>query len=223
MAEHDPLLQEINEAVRQERYTRLWDRYRFHLFGVIGALVLVTAGFSVERELTRQNSAAFTKELVTAQKLMETEKYEEAANAFAQAAEKQSGERQAIARLWQATAQRASGAPEAANGTLRSYAEQADASLWRDIACIQLFGSESIPAACSGASEGGFAALMRTQTASQLAMDGEWEKAEALMGLVAADARAPRALQAQADLWRDMFAAQHAMASMEAMRKEGTN
>ena len=217
---HDPLLQEINEAVRQERYANLWNKYRLHVLGIVGALVVVTAGVSVERELSRQAAADYTQRLLDAKQLLEAEQYNEAIAAFNTIANNQRGDRKAIAVLWKAFAERASNAPESANGTLRNYAEQADAGLWRDIVCLQLFASESIPDACSGATDGAFASLLRTHTASKLALEGEWEKASALLKLVAESPDTPRGLAAQATQWRSIFITQQAKAAMAAVEAQ---
>lgn len=221
MVEQDPLVREVNEAVRNDRYTALWNRYRTAVFAGLAALIVVTAGVSIQRELARQAASEYTQRIMEGTALLDTQKPEEAVEVFGTLADETSGEQNAIAIIWKAKAQQAAGTPAAADATLRNYVEQASPdTIWHSIACVHLLASESIPSACNGAEDGAFAPLLRAQTASKLAMNGEWEKADALLNLVMADEATPYNLQSEIARWQQVIAVQKAKASMAAMEQE---
>ena len=221
MAEKDPLLREVDEAVRQQRYQSLWDKYRNTVIASIVALVMVTGGVSVYRELANQHAANFTQSFVDAQRLMDKAEFEKADQAFAALAAEESGARKAVALLWRADAQRADNRPEAANAGLRNFVEQeTEATLWRDIACLQLLSTELIPEACNGASESPLGVILGMQNAATYAQDAHWEHAAALLQLAANDPSTPAPLAADALMWQEVIKTQAAKAAVGTLAEE---
>jgi hypothetical protein len=205
MVEPDPLMREIDDAVRHERYAQLWQTYRTPLLVIVGLLILITAGVSVQRELARQEAAAFSQSLLDAQQLLDSQKHDAAIAAFETMATQYGGTHHAIASLWKAKAQYAANQQDAAIDTLRNIANSAPASLWRDLACVQLLGTAAVPPACQHADNPAFDALMHTDRAARAAAKGEWETAIALLDMVAENDAAPLALQSQAAAWQALF------------------
>jgi hypothetical protein len=68
MSDHDTFLREVNEAVRQERYRALWDRYGMYVLAVALVLVVGVAGYKAwaywEEHTAQQAGTEFTRALL---------------------------------------------------------------------------------------------------------------------------------------------------------------
>lgn len=189
----DSLIREVDEEVRRERMERLWRHYRLPLALAALALVLVTAGASIWRNMESKRAGEAMARLERAIHQLEAEKPAQAAQAFAALAKDSDGSLRDIARLWQARALAQAAQAESALAAWRDLAEHpAGADLfWRDRACLQLMtaGAE-LPSPCVAASASPLKVTRMEWRAAQLWGAGKRDDARALLDTLGDDADA---------------------------------
>jgi hypothetical protein len=123
----DEFIREVDEAVRQEQWLRLWKQYGSYATAAALALVIGSAaaiGWRAWQESQRLDDA---RRYVAAQQLLRDDKPAEAAAAFAALAQDASSGYRVLARLRAAEAQARAGDPAAATATLEQLAANQDA------------------------------------------------------------------------------------------------
>jgi hypothetical protein len=125
----DEFIREVDEAVRQERWLKLWNKYGTYLIAAVVAIVLGTAAGIGWREYQTSARLDEARRFIAATELIEAGQHELAALAFEDlAADARSGYRD-LARLRAAAARGAAGdtaGRQAALGEVTSAADAAD-------------------------------------------------------------------------------------------------
>ncbi len=129
------IFQEVDEAVRTDRFSQMWKRYGIYVYIVVGALILGTGGRAAwqhfEREARLDNSAKYFE----AQALLAAEKESDAINAFTNLADEAGGGYGIIARLREAAARASHGDTSGAVLAYKRLADDDDISpVYRDLA-----------------------------------------------------------------------------------------
>jgi hypothetical protein len=129
------IFHEIDEAVRHDRFQKLWKRYGVYVYIVAVALVLGTGGKAAWRHYQEQSRLADSLRYFEASALLTAEKESAAINAFTALADEAGDGYGVIARLREAAARAEHGD---ASGAVLAYDRLADddgvASLYRDLA-----------------------------------------------------------------------------------------
>jgi hypothetical protein len=126
-ASPDEFFREVDEAVRQEQWLKLWKRYGSYLVAAVLAVVIGTAagiGWRTWQERERLDEA---RRYAAAQQLLSDERPAEAAAAFEALADDASSGYGVLARLRAAEARAAAGDPAAAMALLERLAADGEA------------------------------------------------------------------------------------------------
>ena len=122
----DEFIREVDEAVRQEQWLKLWKQYGSYVVAAALALVVgsaAAAGWRTWQENQRLDDA---RRYATAQQLLREDKPAEAAEAFAALAEDAHGGYRVLARLRAAEARARAGDPASAAAALEQLATNDD-------------------------------------------------------------------------------------------------
>ena len=123
----DEFIREVDEAVRQDQWLKLWKQYGNYVVAAALAVVIGTAagvGWRAWRESERLEEA---RRYAAAQQLLREDKPAEAASAFAALADEADSGYRVLARLRAAEAQAEAGDPAAATAALEQLAANDDA------------------------------------------------------------------------------------------------
>jgi hypothetical protein len=127
-ANTDEFIREVDEAVRQDRWLKLWRQYGNYIVGAALAVVIASAAGVAWR--TWQQNVRFdeARRFAAAEQMLQEAKPAEAAQAFASLAEDSSGGYGVLARLRAAQAQAEAGDRAAATAALGRLAADDDAA-----------------------------------------------------------------------------------------------
>ena len=129
------IFQEVDEAIRTDRFSVLWKRYGIYVYIVVGALIFGTGGKAAWQHFAEQARLENSARYFEAQALLAAEKESEAINAFTALADEAGGGYGVIARLREAAARAEHGD---ATGAVMAYGRLAgddDVSpVYRDLA-----------------------------------------------------------------------------------------
>ncbi len=103
------IFREIEEEVRRERYAQLWKKYSDYVIAAIALVILAAAGFQLWRYYEHKAQLKASQEYTAAQSLLEANRAEQAATAFAKLADSAPGGYAVVARLQNADALMAAG------------------------------------------------------------------------------------------------------------------
>lgn len=198
----DSLLKEVDDALRADRASALWQKHKASIIVFVVALVLGTAANSIWQQQREKNGAKTLTALSENQQLLARGDAAGAAKGFEKIASDSSGQVQALALVWQARAHLAAKQTPEAIAVLSTAAK--GNSLWHDIACLRLAGLDANAAA---------PCLADTKKSPLSAMRAEWsaanlwhsgKSAEAMAALDALIARADTSVDTKARLtqWR---------------------
>jgi hypothetical protein len=124
----DEFIREVDEAVRQERWLKLWKQYGTYLIAAVAAIVLGTAAGIGWREYQTSARLDEARRFIAATEMLEAGQHETAALAFESlAADARSGYRD-LARLRVAAARAAAGDPAGRQSALGEVTAAADAA-----------------------------------------------------------------------------------------------
>lgn len=124
----DEFIREVDEAVRQERWLKLWKQYGAYAIGAALAIVIGSAagvGWRHYQDSQRQDEA---RRFAAAERLLEQDRAGEAAEAFARLAQDASSGYRVVARLRAAEAEAEAGAADKAADILAGLAADDDAA-----------------------------------------------------------------------------------------------
>ena len=127
-ANTDEFIREVDEAVRQEQWLKLWKRYGSYIVAAVLAVVIGTAAGVGWRTWQQGQRLDEARRYAAAQQMLSNERPAEAAEAFAALAEDASSGYRVLARLRAAEARAAAGDPVAATATLEQLAANDDAA-----------------------------------------------------------------------------------------------
>jgi hypothetical protein len=126
-ANTDEFIREVDEAVRQEQWQKLWKQYGSYLVAAVLAVVIGTAAGVGWRNWQERERLDEARRYAAAQQMLSEERPAEAAEAFAALAEDASSGYHVLARLRAAEARAAAGDPAAAAALLEQLAGNDDA------------------------------------------------------------------------------------------------
>jgi hypothetical protein len=126
-ANSDEFIREVDEAVRQEQWQKLWKQYGSYLVAAVLAVVIGTAVGVGWRNWQHSQRLDEARRYAAAQQMLREERPAEAADAFAALAEDASSGYRVLARLRAAEARAAAGDPVAAAAMLEQLAANDDA------------------------------------------------------------------------------------------------
>jgi hypothetical protein len=129
----DEFFREVDEAVRQERWLKLWKHYGGFIIGAVLAIVVGTAAGVAWREYRSSTRLSQAAEYAQAIELLRQDRSAEAADAFAALAEEADSGYAVLARLRAAEARAEAGDPEAKLETLTRLAESDAAPVYREL------------------------------------------------------------------------------------------
>ena len=129
----DEFFREVDEAVRQERWLKLWKRYGSLIIGAALAIVLGAAAGVAWREYRSSARLSEATQYAQAVELLRQDRPAEAADAFAALAENADSGYAVIARLRAAEARAEAGNPEARLETLTRLADSDAAPVYREL------------------------------------------------------------------------------------------
>jgi hypothetical protein len=129
----DEFIREVDEAVRQERWLKLWKQYGTFIIGAALAIVLGTAVGVAWREYRASARLDEATQYAQAVELLRQDRPAEAAEIFANLAEDADSGYAVLARLRAAEARGEAGKPEAKLETLTRLAESDAAPVYRDL------------------------------------------------------------------------------------------
>lgn len=131
----DEFIREVDEAVRQDRWTTIWKRYNAYIVGA-GLAVVVGMSANVAWETYQKNKLdSQARGLAAATTLLADDKPAEAASAFRALANEAGGGVGVVARLRSAAAEKEAGNPDGKIETLKQLATDGDAaSLYKKLA-----------------------------------------------------------------------------------------
>ena len=150
----DEFIREVDEAVRQDQWLKLWRRYGSYIIAAALAVVIGSAAGVGWRSWQQHERLEEARRYADAQQLLRDGKPAEAAAAFAALAEDASSGYRVLAQLRAAEAQAEAGDRAAASAALDRLADDADAapvyrSLGELLATQQQLADAQAPAACS--------------------------------------------------------------------------
>jgi hypothetical protein len=125
-ANTDEFIREVDEAVRQEQWQKLWKQYGSYLTAAVLAVVIGTALGVGWRNWQHSQRLDEARRYAAAQQMLSEERPAEAADAFAALAEDASSGYRVLARLRAAEARAAAGDPVAAAAILEQLAANDD-------------------------------------------------------------------------------------------------
>jgi hypothetical protein len=123
----DEFIREVDEAVRQDQWLKLWKRYGNYVVAAALALLIGTAGGVGWRAWQQNERLDDARRYAAAQQLLREDKPAEAAAAFAALAEDAGSGYRVLARLRAAEAHAEAGDPAAATAILEQLAANDDA------------------------------------------------------------------------------------------------
>jgi hypothetical protein len=126
-ANTDEFIREVDEAVRQEQWQKLWKQYGSYLTAAVLAVVIGTALGVGWRNWQHSQRLDEARRYAAAQQMLSEERPADAAEAFAALAEDASSGYRVLARLRAAEARAAAGDPAAAAAILEQLAAKDDA------------------------------------------------------------------------------------------------
>jgi hypothetical protein len=129
----DEFIREVDEAVRQERWLKLWKQYGTFVIGASLAIVVGTAAGVAWREYRASARLDEATQYAQAVELLRQDRPAEAADIFAALAENADSGYAVLARLRVAEARAEAGNPEAKLETLTRLAESNAAPVYRDL------------------------------------------------------------------------------------------
>lgn len=130
----DEFFREVDEAVRQERWLQLWNRFGAYLIAAALAIVIGVGGGMAWREYQRSSRLAQAEQYAEAVRLLEQNRPAEAADAFASLADGGTRGYALLARLRAAEARALAGEEEGRLEALQQLAEDGSlAPLYRDL------------------------------------------------------------------------------------------
>jgi len=133
----DEFIREVDEAVRQDRWTAIWKEYNVYIIGAALAVVIGSAAGVGWQSYQASQRAANAKGLADATALLADERPAEAAAAFDALAESAGGGVAVVAGLRSAEAQKEAGDVEAKLARLDGLAANGDvASLYQSLASL---------------------------------------------------------------------------------------
>ena len=138
----DSLLQEVDDALRADKFTAFWQQYRTTLFTFVILLILGTAAHSVWQHYKQEKGGEMLARLSATQQLLTDGKADEAAKGFGDIAKNASGEFKDLALVWQARALIAADKKDDAVSVLKE-AVNSGSNLWTDVACLRLAGLDA--------------------------------------------------------------------------------
>jgi len=134
---HDSLFREIDEELRQEHYAKLWKKYGNYVIGAALALVVGVAGFQGWRNYDVKTRSAEGMRFAEAQRLMQGDQNEAAAQAFGRLAADASAGYALLARFQEAALLARRGDRAGAIAAYRELAEDTGIdALYRDLALV---------------------------------------------------------------------------------------
>lgn len=125
-ANPDEFFREVDEAVRQEQWLKLWQRYGSYVVAAVLVVVIGTAAGVAWRTWQESQRLEEGRRYAAAQQLLSNERPEEAAAAFEALAEDASSGYRVLARLRAAEARAAAGDAAAAAAILKQLATSDD-------------------------------------------------------------------------------------------------
>jgi hypothetical protein len=135
----DEFIREVDEAVRQDRWLDLWKAYGTYVVGGALAVVLGTAAGMGWREWQESSRLADAERFAEATRMLESDRPQEAAEAFASLVGSSDGGYAVLARLRMAEANARSGDEAARNEALAALADDGDAGeLYRELSELLL-------------------------------------------------------------------------------------
>lgn len=191
----DQLIQEIDDALRADKFSAFLREHKNLFIGIALALILGTAANSIWERHREVKGGEVLASLSESQKLLQAGKAEQAAAGFKKIADGASGEFKDLALVWQSRALIKADKKEEAIAALK-LAVADGGNLWSDIACLRLAGLDGKAAtACLAASTKSPLASTRAEwNAANLWVEGKHDDAikatEALLAdkdLAAAD------------------------------------
>jgi hypothetical protein len=132
-ASSDEFIREVDEAVRQDQWLKLWKRYGSYFVGAALAVVIGTAAGVGWRGWQENQRLEEARRYAAAQQMLRQDRPAEAAAAFASLAQNASSGYRVLARLRAAEAQAAAGDPAAATATLEQLAAGDAAPIYRSL------------------------------------------------------------------------------------------
>ena len=78
MSDDDGLFREIDEDVRREQMTAIWDKYGLYIMGALAAIILGVIGYKLNNYWTQQGAERGAAHLLKAESLAEEKKVDEA-------------------------------------------------------------------------------------------------------------------------------------------------
>jgi hypothetical protein len=124
----DEFIREVDEAVRQDQWLKLWKHYGSYVVGAALAVVIGTAAGVGWRGWQESQRLEEARRYAAAQQMLGQDRPAEAAEAFAALAQDASSGYRVLARLRAAEAQAEAGDPAAATATLEQLAASDDAA-----------------------------------------------------------------------------------------------
>lgn len=134
---HDSLFREIDEELRQEHYAKLWKKYGNHVIGAALALVVGVAGFQGWRHYDVSTRTDEGMRFAAAQRLMQEDQNEAAAQSFGRLAAESSAGYALLARFQEAAILARQGDQAGSIAAYRELAEDTGIdALYRDLALV---------------------------------------------------------------------------------------
>jgi hypothetical protein len=124
----DEFIREVDEAVRQDRWLRLWKHYGTYIAGGAIAIVIGTGAGVAWRNYQASERLEDARRYAAAEELLRQDRPAEAAAAFLELAEEAGGGYDVVARLRAAEAQIKAGEDDAAAASLDRLSESEDAA-----------------------------------------------------------------------------------------------
>lgn len=142
----DSLLKEVDDALRADRMSQLWQQNKKLVIAFVIALIVGTAANSAWQHYREVKGGRMLAMLSENQQLLASGKAAEAAAGFKTIADGASGEFKDLALVWESRALLAAGKKDEATEALKLAVADGN-SLWTDIACLRLAGLDSKAAA----------------------------------------------------------------------------
>lgn len=199
----DSLLKEVDDALRADRASALWQKHKISIIVFVVALVLGTAANSIWQQQREKHGARTLAALSENQQLLARGDASAAAKGFEKIARDSRGQIKALALVWQARAHRAAKQTPEAIAALKDAAGDGH-TLWNDIACLRLAGLDAAAAApCLSSTKKSPLSAMRSEwSAANLWHSGKSVEAMAALDALIAAADTPLDTKARLEQWR---------------------
>jgi hypothetical protein len=139
----DPLLREIDEELRQDKYLEIWRKYGVYIIAVVVIIVGSAAGFQGWRSYTASQNRAAGEQFNRALELSQTNQTDNAAQAFAKLAQEGPAGYALLARFEQASLQARKGDKAGAGLLYRAIADDKNVDgIYRDLAALLAVNEE---------------------------------------------------------------------------------